>query len=45
MMVSPDGPNPWICFMLPYLEAIPAASIKSVGSIYRNFNLGHENRK
>src|SRR5689334_3234786 len=32
-MVSPVGPNPWICFMLPYLEAIPAASINRVGCI------------
>jgi hypothetical protein len=31
MMVSPAGPKPSVCFMLPYLLAIPAASINKVG--------------
>jgi 1-aminocyclopropane-1-carboxylate deaminase len=45
MIVSPLGPKPCICFILPYREAIPAAKIKRVGRIYRNFNLEHENKK
>src|SRR5688572_18728798 len=33
IIVSPEGPNPCICFILPYREAIPAARIKRVGCI------------
>jgi hypothetical protein len=32
-MVSPLGPNPSVCFMLPYLLAIPAAKITNVGAL------------
>src|SRR6185437_12412265 len=43
MIVSPLGPKLCICFILPYREAIPAAKIKRVGCIYRNFKFMYVN--
>ena len=39
-MVSPLGPNDCICFILPYLEAMPAARITRVGCITLILDLG-----